>query len=124
MDDVDGPALAAAVTALEAASHVAGTRLCTDPVWDLVYCDLGLAILAIQAATDAVPATDTAGDPAGAQPADAAQARPAGEVAACVAWVEAAAQVLRQADLGARPGLAVAVTAVADAQAAMRDVAA
>ncbi len=41
-----------------------------------------------------------------------------------MSWVEDAAQVLRQAELGARPGLAVAVTAVADARVVMRELAA
>lgn len=117
MDDIDRTALADALPALEAANRVAGGHLCADPMWDLVYCNVGLAILVIEAATDGMVAP----------PAEAIDATPVGqvaEVAACLAWVQAAAQVLRRADLGSRPGLAVAINAIADAQGALRDVAA
>ena len=117
MDGIDGPDLARALAALEAASDFAVDRLCTDPAWDLVYCDLGLAILAIQACTDEAPAEDPDHN------LDGGLAAPPG-VAACVSWVEDAARVLRRVQLGSRPGLAAAVTAVADVQAALRHMAA
>lgn len=117
MDGVDGPELARALEALEAASDVVVDLLCTDPAWDLVYCHLGAAILAIQACTDEAPAADPGQD------LDGGMAPPPG-VEACVSWVEDAAQVLRHTELGARPGLAVAVTAVADARAVLRELAA
>lgn len=122
MDDIDRTALADALPALEAANRVAGGHLCADPMWDLVYCNVGLAILVIEAATDgmvAPPAKDI-----DATATDAAPVGQVAEVAACLAWVQAAAQVLRRADLGSRPGLAVAINAIADAQGALRDVAA
>ena len=117
MDGVDGPELARALEALEAASDVVVDLLCTDPAWDLVYCHLGMAILAIQGCTDEVT-------PADPEPALDGGAAAAPGVEACVSWVEDAARVLRRAELGARPGLAVAVTAVADARAVLRDLAA
>lgn len=85
-------------------------------IWSIAI--LGMAILVIQACTDEVPA----GEPEQAA-LDGGAAPPPG-VEACVSWVEDASRVLRRAELGARPGLAVAVTAVADARAVLRDLAA
>lgn len=114
-----GADLQGALAALEAASHFAAERLCTDPVWDLVYCDLGLAILTIQACIDELPQPPDEHGPG--MDGDTASAP---GVDTCAAWVQDAAQALRRVELGARPRLAVAVTAVADAQAALRLVAA
>ena len=115
MDGGDGPELARALEALEAASGCVVDLLGPEPAWDLVYCQLGTAILAIQACTNDLPAAD--------RDRDGGVATPPG-VQACVAWVEDAARVLRRAELGARPGLAVAVTAVADARAVLQELAA
>ncbi len=106
-----------ALAALEAANDFAIDQLCTDPVWDLVYCHLGMAILTIQACTDEWP--QQPGDPGPELDRDVA---PAHGVDTCAAWVQDAAQALRRVELGDRPRLAVAVTAVADAQAALREV--
>lgn len=113
-----GASLLGVVARLREASVFAGGRLGTDPAWDLVYCQLGVAILAIQACTpeDMSSSLDLAGDD-GQEP-DSVDATE------CVALIEAAAQDLRVADLGARPGLTVAVTAVADVRALLREVAA
>lgn len=110
----DGTELRGALSALEAVSDFAADRLCTDPAWDLVYCQIGLAILAIQGCTDELlvdlDGAVVEGPPAG--------------VDTCVAWVEDAARVLQGVELGSRPGLAVAINAVADARAVLRDAAA
>lgn len=112
-----GADLREALAALEAASDFAVDQLCTDPVWDLVYCHLGMAILTIQACTDERP--QQPGDPGNELDSGVASAP---GVDTCAAWVQDAAQALRRVGLGDRPRLAVAVTAVADAQAALREV--
>lgn len=94
---------------LQMASDLAADRIWLDPGWDLVYATLGTAILAIQAATD--------------------QQLPGGEPdppdpSSCADLLEDATRLLAQVDLAAHPTVAAAITAVADARCALRDLAA
>lgn len=132
MDETD---LTLAWKVLDEASDIAADHLGQHPSWDLVYVCLGHALLTIQAATDttldaghldagqldAVPTRDPFGVGGADASAGAAPVKSgAGAERSCLALITDAAQLLRGADLGATPGLAVAINAVADAHRALQ----
>ena len=105
----------AALVVLEAAYEVAEERTWADSGWDLVYLRLGTAVTVIQSTIEgALPA-------GGGQ--DVAPAGRGGSARSCPELVHEAGELLRGGDLGADPILAVAINAVADAHAVLKDIA-